>query len=68
MAKTKIELYTAGTPNGQKANIVLEELGLDYEVHAIDLGNNQQKEESFLKINRKASLFVLNRHNNERHN
>jgi GST-like protein len=46
-----IELYTAATPNGQKANICLEELGLEYEVHAMDLKNNDQKRPEFLAIN-----------------
>ncbi len=46
-----IDLYTSGTPNGWKASVVLEELGLPYETHAIELGKGQQKEPWFLKIN-----------------
>ncbi|MCA9695073.1 MAG: glutathione S-transferase N-terminal domain-containing protein [Nannocystaceae bacterium] len=46
-----ILLYTARTPNGIKASIALEELGLDYEVHPIRLGEGDQKQEWFLKIN-----------------
>ena len=46
-----ISLYTAPTPNGYKASVTLEELGLDYEVHIIDLLNNQQKSPTFLAIN-----------------
>lgn len=46
-----ITLYTSPTPNGHKASVTLEELGLAYEVKPIDLGKNQQKEEWFLKIN-----------------
>lgn len=46
-----IDLYTAATPNGWKASIVLEELGLPYEVHPLKLGKNEQKEEWYLKIN-----------------
>ncbi|KAK8206641.1 Glutathione S-transferase 2 [Zalaria obscura] len=49
--KTDIDLYTAGTPNGQKVNCLLEELGLGYTVHKIDIAKNVQKEEWFLKIN-----------------
>lgn len=46
-----IDLYTSPTPNGWKASITLEELELPYEVHAIDLGANQQKEPAYLEIN-----------------
>ena len=46
-----IDLYTASTPNGHKASVTLEELGLPYEVHAVDLAKNQQKEPWFLAIN-----------------
>ncbi|EMC96075.1 hypothetical protein BAUCODRAFT_34844 [Baudoinia panamericana UAMH 10762] len=49
--ETKIDLYTAGTPNGQKISCTLEELGLKYNVHHVDISKNQQKEEWFLKIN-----------------
>lgn len=48
----KVKLYTAGTPNGQKINIALEELGIDYEVYKIDIAKNVQKEPWFLEINR----------------
>lgn len=46
-----IELYTSPTPNGWKASVTLEELELQYETHAIDLGKGGQKEPWFLKIN-----------------
>ncbi len=46
-----IHLYTAATPNGRKASIMLEELGLPYEATWFDLGELQQKESWFLKIN-----------------
>jgi len=45
-----IDLYTAGTPNGFKISIALEELGLPYEVHAIDLRKGEQFAPSFLEI------------------
>ncbi|CAN8101707.1 unnamed protein product [Discula destructiva] len=47
----QIKLYTSGTPNEQKINIALEELGLEYEVHKIDIAKNAQKEQWFLDIN-----------------
>jgi GSH-dependent disulfide-bond oxidoreductase len=46
-----IELYTAATPNGYKVSITLEELGLPYNLHAIDLSSGAQKEPWFLAIN-----------------
>jgi GSH-dependent disulfide-bond oxidoreductase len=46
-----IELYTAGTPNGWKVSIALEELGLPYRVHPVDLMKGEQKRPEFLRIN-----------------
>ncbi|MBT8419188.1 MAG: glutathione S-transferase family protein [Silicimonas sp.] len=45
-----IDLYTWTTPNGRKVSIALEELGLDYEVHPIDIGKDEQFAPDFLKI------------------
>ena len=45
-----IDLYTWTTPNGRKASIALEELGLPYTVHAIDISKDEQFAPAFLKI------------------
>lgn len=45
-----IDLYTASTPNGWKASVTLEELGLPYEVHALSFDKEEQKSEAYLKI------------------
>jgi GST-like protein len=45
-----IELYTWSTPNGRKASIMLEEVGLEYSVHPIDITKGQQFAPDFLKI------------------
>ena len=45
-----IDLYTMFTPNGRKISIMLEETGLDYEVHPIALGKDEQYKPEFLKI------------------
>jgi len=45
-----IKLYTAATPNGHKASIALEELGLPYEMHVLELSKNVQKEDWYLAI------------------
>jgi len=46
-----IDLYTAATPNGWKASIMLEEVELPYRVRALDLGKGEQKEPWYLEIN-----------------
>ena len=46
-----IDLYTSPTPNGWKVSIMLEEVGLPYEVRAIALDTLEQKEDWFLRIN-----------------
>jgi len=46
-----IDLYTATTPNGRKASIALEEMGLAYKVRSIGLRRLEQKEPWFLAIN-----------------
>jgi GST-like protein len=45
-----IDLYTWTTPNGRKASIALEELGLPYKAHAIDISKDEQFAPAFLKI------------------
>jgi GST-like protein len=45
-----IELYTWGTPNGKKASIMLEEVGLPYRVHPINIGKDEQYDPDFLRI------------------
>jgi GSH-dependent disulfide-bond oxidoreductase len=57
---TMIRLYTYETPNGQKASIMLEEVGLPYEVHPVDLMKGQQRDPDFLRIspNNKVPAIV----------
>ncbi len=45
-----IELYTWSTPNGRKVSIALEEMGLDYSVHPVDISKDEQFKPEFLKI------------------
>lgn len=45
-----IDLYTWTTPNGRKVSIMLEELGVDYTVHSIDISKDEQFDPDFLKI------------------
>jgi len=46
-----IRLYTWGTPNGKKVSIMLDEIGLPYEVHAINIGQGDQFKPEYLAIN-----------------
>lgn len=46
-----IDLYTASTPNGWKASVLLEEIGMPYVVRPISLGKGEQKTPEFLRIN-----------------
>ncbi len=45
-----IEVYSWATPNGHKVHIMLEECGLPYRVHPVDIGAGQQFEPHFLAI------------------
>jgi len=45
-----IELHTWGTPNGRKVSIMLEECGLPYSVHKIDISKGEQFKPEFLRI------------------
>jgi GST-like protein len=46
-----IDLYTWTTPNGRKISIMLEELGLPYSVHPVNIGKGDQFKPEYLKIN-----------------
>jgi glutathione S-transferase len=58
-------LYTAGTPNGRKASITLEELGLEYRVHHISFKTKEQKEPWYLKLNPNGRIPTLVDHDND---
>ncbi|WP_049102327.1 glutathione S-transferase N-terminal domain-containing protein, partial [Burkholderia cenocepacia] len=45
-----IDVYSWATPNGHKVHIMLEETGLAYRAHPIDIGAGDQFEPAFLKI------------------
>ena len=54
-----IDLYTWPTPNGHKVQIMLEETGLDYRTHAVDLGENEQFEPEFLAISPSGKIPAI---------
>jgi len=45
-----IQLYAFDTPNGRKISVALEEMGLPYEVHVVDITKGEQDDPAFLKI------------------
>lgn len=54
-----IELLTAGTPNGHKVSIALEELKLEYEVRSIALDQREQRQDWFLALNPNGRIPVI---------
>lgn len=59
-----IDLYTAPTPNGWKASVALEELELPYQTHPINLAQNEQKEEWYLRLNPNGRIPTIVDHGN----
>jgi GST-like protein len=60
-----IDLYTWTTPNGRKVSIALEELGLPYKAHPIDIGKDEQFAPDFLKISPNNRIpAIIDRDNN----
>ena len=54
-----IDLYAAGTANGMRARIALEECGLAYTFHPVDLSKGEQKAPSFLTMNPNGQIPVI---------
>lgn len=59
-----IELFTASTPNGWKASIMLEETGLEYTVRPIALDKAEQKEAWYVKLNPNGRIPTIVDHDN----
>ena len=51
-----IDLYTWTTPNGRKVSIMLEEVGLPYRMHAINIGKDDQFKPDYVKINPNSKI------------
>jgi GST-like protein len=47
----RLQLYAAPTPNGVKVSMMLEETGLPYEPHFVDISNNESKDPAFVSLN-----------------
>ena len=55
----RIQLYSLPTPNGVKVSIALEELGLPYEPHLIDIGKNESWTPEFLSLNPNGKIPAI---------
>jgi len=60
-----IDLYTWTTPNGRKVSIMLEEVGLPYTVHPIDITASDQHRADFVKISPNHKIPAIVDHDNE---
>jgi GST-like protein len=54
-----IDLYTFGTPNGKKASIMLEEVGLSYNVHVVDIRKGDQHKPEYLAVNPNGKIPAI---------
>jgi GST-like protein len=54
-----IDLYTWGTPNGRKVSVMLEECGLTYNVHPIDIGKGDQFKPEFVAIDPNSKIPAI---------
>src|ERR1700730_13891916 len=55
----RMELYTAGTGNGQRAAIAVNECGVACKIHVLNLGQGDQKKPDYLKINPTGRIPTL---------
>ena len=54
-----IDLYAAGTSNGMRARIGLEECGLAYNLHFVDIPKGEHKTPQFLALNPNGQIPVI---------
>ncbi|MBE9166388.1 glutathione S-transferase N-terminal domain-containing protein [Pleurocapsales cyanobacterium LEGE 06147] len=54
-----IDLYTFTTPNGRKVSLMLEEVGLDYNVHKIDITKGEQFAPEYIAINPNSKIPAI---------
>ena len=55
----RIQLYSLPTPNGVKVSIMLEELGLPYEAHLVDIMEDESKDPAFVSLNPNGKIPAL---------
>ncbi|WP_288191769.1 glutathione S-transferase N-terminal domain-containing protein [uncultured Phyllobacterium sp.] len=55
----RLQLYSLPTPNGVKVSIMLEELGLPYETHLVDIGKNESWTPEYLSLNPNGKIPAI---------
>ena len=55
----RLQLYSLNTPNGVKASIMLEEIGLPYEAHLVDIGKGDQQTPEFRSLNPNGKIPAI---------
>jgi GST-like protein len=55
----RLQLYSLNTPNGVKVSIMLEEIGLTYEPHLVDIGKNETWTPEFLSLNPNGKIPAI---------
>jgi GST-like protein len=55
----RLQLYSLPTPNGVKVSIMLEEIGLPYEVHLVDFNEDDQHTPEFLSLNPNGKIPAI---------
>jgi len=55
----RLQLYSLNTPNGVKVSIMLEETGLPYEPHMIDIGRNETWTREYLSLNPNGKIPAI---------
>ena len=55
----RLQLFSLPTPNGVKVGIMLEETGLAYEAHRIDIGANESHDPAFLALNPNGKIPAI---------
>ena len=55
----RLQLYSLNTPNGVKVSIMLEETGLPYEPHLVDITKDDQKTAEFLSLNPNGKIPAI---------
>ena len=55
----RLQLYSLPTPNGVKVSILLEELGVPYEAHLVDIAKDESKDPAFLTLNPNGKIPAI---------